>query len=83
MGWEERNKYWYMKNFLLMLGAVAFMTACKDDGSGNGGSINYEEGYKYLTSLNVSDAKMVYQKTATGRTRADGEENASYYKINT
>ncbi len=81
MGWEERNKYWYMKNFLLMLGAVAFMTACKDDGSGNGGSINYEEGYKYLTSLNVSDAKMVYQKTATGRTRADGEENASYYKI--
>ena len=45
-----------------MLGAVAFMTACKDDGSGNGGSINYEEGYKYLTSLNVSDAKMIYQK---------------------
>ena len=79
MGWEERNKYWYMKNFLLMLGAVAFMTACKDDGSGNGGSINYEEGYKYLTSLNVSDAKMIYQKTATGRTRA--ETGDTYYKV--
>ena len=79
MGWEERNKYWYMKKFLLMLGAVAFMTACKDDGSGNGGSINYEEGYKYLTSLNVSDAKMIYQKTATGRTRA--ETGDTYYKV--
>lgn len=45
-----------------MLGAVAFMTACKDDGSGNGGSINYEEGYKYLTSLNVSDAKWFIRK---------------------
>ena len=62
-----------------MLGAVAFMTACKDDGSGNGGSINYEEGYKYLTSLNVSDAKMIYQKTATGRTRA--ETGNTYYKV--
>lgn len=62
-----------------MLGAVAFMTACKDDGSGNGGSINYEEGYKYLTSLNVSDAKMIYQKTATGRTRA--ETGDTYYKV--
>lgn len=79
MGWEERNKYWYMKKFLLMLGAVAFMTACKDDGSGNGGSINYEEGYKYLTSLNVSDAKMIYRKTATGRTRA--ETGDTYYKV--
>jgi hypothetical protein len=79
VGWEERNKYWYMKKFLLMLGAVAFMTACKDDGSGNGGSINYEEGYKYLTSLNVSDAKMIYQKTATGRTRA--ETGDTYYKV--
>lgn len=79
MGWEERNKYWYMKKFLLMLDAVAFMTACKDDGSGNGGSINYEEGYKYLTSLNVSDAKMIYQKTATGRTRA--ETGDTYYKV--
>ena len=64
-----------------MLGAVAFMTACKNDSPGNSGPVNYEDGYKYLTSLNVSDAKMVYQKTATGRTRANGEENASYYKI--
>lgn len=79
MGWEERNKYWYMKNFLLMLGAVAFMTACKNDSPGNSGPVNYEEGYKYLTSLNVSDAKMIYQKTATGRTRA--ETGDTYYKL--
>ncbi|WP_258321921.1 hypothetical protein [Bacteroides sp. ET336] len=79
MGWEERNKYWYMKNFLLMLGAVAFMTACKNDSPGNSGPVNYEDGYKYLTSLNVSDAKMIYQKTATGRTRA--ETGDTYYKL--
>lgn len=66
-----------MKNFLFMLGAVAFITACNDD-SGNGGSINYEEGYKYLTSLNVSDAKMIYQKTSGG-TRAVSDEH--YYKL--
>lgn len=68
-----------MKNFLLMLGAVAFMTACKNDSPGNSGPVNYEDGYKYLTSLNVSDAKMIYQKTATGRTRANGDD--SYYKL--
>lgn len=79
MGWEERNKYWYMKKFLLMLGVVALMTACKDDSSGNSGPVNFEEGYKYLKSLNVSDAKMIYQRTATGRTRANGDN--SYYKL--
>lgn len=62
-----------------MLGAVAFMTACKNDSPGNSGPVNYEDGYKYLTSLNVSDAKMVYQKTATGRTRA--ETGDTYYKV--
>ena len=62
-----------------MLGAVAFMTACKNDSPGNSGPINYEDGYKYLTSLNVSDAKMIYQKTATGRTRA--ETGDTYYKL--
>lgn len=68
-----------MKKFLLMLGAVAFMTACKNDSPGNSGSVNFEEGYKYLTSLNVSDAKMIYQKTATGRTRA--KTGDAYYKL--
>lgn len=68
-----------MKKFLLMLGAVAFMTACKNDSPGNSGSVNFEEGYKYLTSLNVSDAKMIYQKTATGRTRA--KIGDAYYKL--
>lgn len=62
-----------------MLGAVAFMTACKNDSPGNSGPVNYEDGYKYLTSLNVSDAKMIYQKTATGRTRA--ETGDTYYKL--
>lgn len=62
-----------------MLGAVAFMTACKNDSPGNSGSVNFEEGYKYLTSLNVSDAKMIYQKTATGRTRA--KTGDAYYKL--
>lgn len=68
-----------MKKFLLMLGAVAFMTACKNDSPGNSGSVNFEEEYKYLTSLNVSDAKMIYQKTATGRTRA--KTGDAYYKL--
>lgn len=62
-----------------MLGAVAFMTACKNDSPGNSGPVNYEDGYKYLTSLNVSDAKMIYQKTATGRTRT--ETGDTYYKL--
>ena len=67
-----------MKKFLLMLGAVALFTACGDDsGSGSGASINYEEGYKYLTNLNVSDAKMIYQKSSA--TRATGDD--SYYKL--
>ena len=67
-----------MKKFLLMLGAVALFTACGDDsGSGSGASINYEEGYKYLTNLNVSDAKMIYQKSSS--TRATGDD--SYYKL--
>ena len=74
-----------MKKFLLMLGAVALMTACSEDegvGSG-GGSINYEEGYKYLSSLNVSDAKMIYQKTsgASVKSRALGDEDGTYYKL--
>lgn len=62
-----------------MLGVVAFMTACKNDGPGNTRPINYDEGYKYLTSLNVSDAKMIYQKTATEKTRAKSED--TYYKL--
>lgn len=65
-----------MKKFLLMLGAVALFTACGDD-SGSGAPINYEEGYKYLTNLNVSDAKMIYQKSSS--TRATGDD--SYYKL--
>ena len=47
-----------------MLGAVALFTACSDDGGSGNGNINYEEGYKYLTNLNVSDAKMIYQKSS-------------------
>lgn len=65
-----------MKKFLLVLGAVALFTACGDD-SGSGTPINYEEGYKYLTNLNVSDAKMIYQKSSL--TRATGDD--SYYKL--
>lgn len=75
----DKRQFWYMKKFLLMLGAVALMTACKNDDSSNADSINYEEGYKYLTSLNVSDAKMIYQKTAKGITRAETGE--AYYKL--
>ena len=61
-----------MKKFLLMLGAVALFTACSDDGGSGSGNINYEEGYKYLTNLNVSDAKMIYQKSsATRATRSE------------
>ncbi len=73
-----------MKKFLLMLGAVALMTACSDDGGGSGNvSINYEEGYKYLSSLNVSDAKMIYQKTSgtSMKSRAAGDEDGTYYKL--
>ena len=66
-----------MKKFLLMLGAVALFTACSDDGGSGSGNINYEEGYKYLTNLNVSDAKMIYQKSSA--TRAIGDD--SYYKL--
>lgn len=67
-----------------MLGAVALMTACSDDGGGSGsGSIDYEEGYKYLSSLNVSDAKMIYQKTSSAgmKSRAAGDEDGTYYKL--
>lgn len=60
-----------------MLGAVALFTACSDDGGSGNGNINYEEGYKYLTNLNVSDAKMIYQKSSA--TRAIGDD--SYYKL--
>ena len=60
-----------------MLGAVALFTACSDDGGSGNGNINYEEGYKYLTNLNVSDAKMIYQKSSA--TRATGDD--SYYKL--
>lgn len=73
-----------MKKFLLMLGAAVLMTACSDDGDGSGpGSINHEEGYKYLSSLNVSDAKMIYQKTsgASMKSRAAGDEDGTYYKL--
>ena len=66
-----------MKKILLMLGAVALFTACSDDGGSGSGNINYEEGYKYLTNLNVSDAKMIYQKSSA--TRATGDD--SYYKL--
>ena len=66
-----------MKKILLMLSAVALFTACSDDGGSGSGNINYEEGYKYLTSLNVSDAKMIYQKSSS--TRAIGDD--SYYKL--
>ena len=59
-----------MKKFLLMLGAVALFTACSDDGGSGNGNINYEEGYKYLTNLNVSDAKMIYQKSSATRATA-------------
>lgn len=75
-----------MKKFLLMLGALALMTACSDEETGGGsgsGSINYEEGYKYLSSLNVSDAKMIYQKTsgASVKSHVAGDEDGTYYKI--
>lgn len=75
-----------MKKFLLMLGAVALMTACSDDGDGGGsgsGPINYEEGYKYLSDLNVSDAKMIYQKTSSAgmKSRAAGDDDGTYYKL--
>ena len=64
------------------------MTACSDEetggGSGSGnGQINYEEGYKYLSSLNVSNAKMIYQKTSgtSVKSRAAGDEDGTYYKL--
>lgn len=60
-----------------MLGVVALFTACSDDSGSGSSNINYEEGYKYLTSLNVSDAKMIYQKSSS--TRAIGDD--SYYKL--
>lgn len=64
-----------------MLGAVALMTACSKGGSGiSGGQVNYEEGYKFLKSLNVSDAKMIYQKSSGTRTRAY-EGDGDYYKL--
>ncbi|MCD8318542.1 MAG: hypothetical protein LUC45_06790 [Paraprevotella sp.] len=72
-----------MKKFLFMLGAEALMTACSDDGGSSGSGPNYEEGYKYLSSLNVSDAKMIYQKTsdASMKSRAAGDEDGTYYKL--
>lgn len=75
-----------MRKFLLVVSAVALFAACSDNGGSDGGSdgasggnINYEEGYKYLASLNVSDAKMIYQKSSTAGTRAEGDD--TYYKL--
>lgn len=71
-----------MRKFLLVVSAVALFAACSDNGGSDGasgGNINYEEGYKYLASLNVSDAKMIYQKSSTAGTRAEGDD--TYYKL--
>lgn len=54
-----------MTNYLILLaGAMLLFTACgSDDGPGkNSGPIDFEEGFKYLKSLNVSDARMIYRR---------------------
>lgn len=69
-----------MTNYLkLLAGALLLFTACgSDDGPGkNHGPINFEEGFKYLKSLNVSDARMIYRRESASRA-AEGE---GYWKI--
>ncbi len=61
-----------------MLGLAAMVVACENGGE-SGGSIDYEKGYKYLSSLNVSDAKMLYKKDAT--TMRSGDSDDSYWKL--
>ena len=54
-----------------MLGAVALLTACSDDGGSGSGNINYEEGYKYLKNLIVFFFKMLKQKSSASRATGD------------
>ncbi len=51
----------------------------KDDGGSYDTEIDYEKGYDYLSSLNVSDAKMIYKKDAA-KTRS-GESDGGYWKL--
>lgn len=67
-------------NYLkLLAGAMLLFTACgSDDGPGkNHGPINFEEGFKYLKNLNVSDARMIYRRQSASRA-GSGE---GYWKI--
>lgn len=63
----------------LLAAAMLLFTACgSDDGPGkDAGRPNFNEGFKYLKSLNVSDARMIYRRESASRS-ADG---AGYWKI--
>lgn len=68
-----------MNYFKLLTAAVVLLTACgSDDGSGkDAGRPNFDEGFKYLKSLNVSDARMIYRRQSTSR----AGEGEGYWKI--
>lgn len=68
-----------MNYFKLLTAAVVLFAACgSDDGSGkDAGRPNFDEGFKYLKSLNVSDARMIYRRQSASR----AGEGEGYWKI--
>lgn len=68
-----------MNYFKLLTAAVVLFTACgSDDDSGQkAGRPNFDEGFKYLNSLNVSNARMIYRRQSTSR----AGEGEGYWKI--
>lgn len=69
-----------MKKFLLMLGAVALMTACSDDGGGYQ-EFDHNEIYKHLSSVNIRDAKMIYTKEGVNTRSVGSETFGGIWKI--
>ncbi|MFI3259922.1 MAG: hypothetical protein R3Y16_07490, partial [Rikenellaceae bacterium] len=69
-----------MKKLFLMLGVATMVVACENGGeSGGSPTVDYEKGFEYLASLNVSDAKMLYKKDATSMRSGDSDD--SYWKL--
>ena len=64
------------KNFLLLVIMVLF-SACGSDNN----TKNLEEGYKFLSSLNVSDAKVIYKKIPSSRAISETDSLNTFYKI--
>ena len=67
-----------MKKNLLLLVIMALFAACSND---NDVEFNPEEGYKFLKSLNVSDAQTIYKKGPSTRAIDVTDSLNRYYKI--